>query len=62
MSSTARAFAAARLTLSCSRTTSATCQPTLYIGLSAVIGSWKTIVMRLPRSGRSSLRGRPTSS
>ena len=40
------------LTRSCSRMHSATCQPTVYIGFSAVIGSWKTMLTRAPRIDR----------
>ena len=51
-SSTARCQAAPRCALRCSRTHSATCQPTWYIGFSAVIGSWNTIAIRSPRTDR----------
>jgi hypothetical protein len=34
----------------CRRSGSATCRPTVCMGLSAVIGSWKIMLMRLPRS------------
>ena len=46
---TARRQASCRDTLRCSSTHSATCQPTLYIGFSAVIGSWNTIAIFAPR-------------
>ncbi len=36
----------------CSRNTSSICQPTVFCGFSAVIGSWKIIAMRSPRSPR----------
>ncbi len=41
------------------RSTSSICSPQVTTGLSAVIGSWKIIDMRVPRSSRSrSVAGR----
>src|SRR5580692_12787019 len=50
--SAARRQAADLLTRSCRWMHSATCQPTVYIGFSAVIGSWKTMLTRAPRIDR----------
>ncbi len=50
----ARIFArrSAGVSLVCSRNTSSICAPQLITGLSAVIGSWKIIDMRVARSSR----------
>ena len=48
----ARSRAACLLTFSCSRICSSICQPTLYTGLSEVIGSWKIMPMPAPRIER----------
>ena len=45
----------------CSRSGSATWRPTVCTGFSAVIGSWKIIPMRSPRSAHISRSGLPTS-
>jgi hypothetical protein len=57
-------MAARRPSPSCSRSTSAICSPTVYTGLSEVIGSWNTIAISLPRIARiascgSGTRSRP---
>ncbi len=51
--STARCRACAFGTRSCASTVSTICVSTLSTGLSVIIGSWKIIAMRLPRSRRS---------
>src|SRR6185295_10842302 len=61
---TARSSASLRDSPSCKRSTSAICSPTVYTGLSDVIGSWKTIAISLARifrisSGGSGTRSRP---
>jgi len=50
--SAARSSAILRLTASCDRTASASWSPMLYTGFSAVIGSWKIMAIRRPRSAR----------
>ncbi len=55
--SRARARAAARGTCACARIVSTICVSMRSTGLSVIIGSWKIIAMRLPRSRRISLRG-----
>src|SRR5437763_682641 len=50
-SSTARAHASRRETGRCRRTASAIWPPTVKTGLSAVLGSWKTIANPAPRAG-----------
>ena len=62
-----RARAAACDSVWCARSCSAICQPTVYTGVSAVIGSWKIIAISLPRTSRisrcgSCIRSRPRSS
>ena len=52
-SSTVRALAAQRSRRRWRRRTSATCRPTGYTGFREVIGSWKIMAIRLPRSFRS---------
>jgi hypothetical protein len=59
---TARAQAALAEVRSWTRTTSAIWSPTLNTGFSAVIGSWKIMAMRRPRTARSSRSGRPSRS
>ena len=51
-----------RRSLWCSATTSPSCLPTRIVGSNAVMGSWKTMDMRSPRSARRSRSGIPTSS
>ena len=48
--STARSHASFLLTFMCSWTASAIWSPTVYTGLSEVMGSWKIIAMSLPRT------------
>ena len=52
-----RARACRRVSCSCARSCSAICQPTVYTGVSAVIGSWKIIAISPPRTARISLAG-----
>ena len=49
-------------TSSCARMASAICTPIVYTGFSEVIGSWKTIAIRLPRTSASSFSLSPSSS
>ncbi len=44
------------------RTASASCHPIVYTGFSDVIGSWKIMARRLPRSWLSSFTFMPSSS
>ncbi len=57
-----RARAAWRETRSCASTVSTICVSIDRTGLSVIIGSWKIIAMRLPRSARIRSGGAPTSS
>ena len=52
---TARSMAVRRSTFWWARSASATCAPTRYTGLSAVIGSWNTKPMSRPRMSRIAL-------
>ena len=61
-SSPARSSAAALSTSRCARICSASCAPIRCTGLSAVIGSWKTIAISAPRIRRSSSSEAPTRS
>ena len=61
-SSTARFQVPRRSARPCSRRHSATCQPTVYIGFSAVSGSWNTIATRAPRIARHSAGPQSSSS
>src|SRR5712692_8910948 len=63
-SSIVRSRARRRDILSCARSCSAICQPTVYTGVNAVIGSWKIIAISPPRTPRisrcdSRIRSRP---
>jgi hypothetical protein len=60
--STARVAASSLLPRPCNVSTSATWRPTRWSGSSAVMGSWNTIAIRLPRSRATSRSGRPSSS
>ena len=53
----ARSSAAARETFSCARIVSIICASMRRTGFSVIIGSWKIIAMRLPRSWRISSGG-----
>ena len=50
--SMARCLACALSSFMCRTIASVSCRPTVSTGLSEVIGSWKIIAMRLPRSAR----------
>ncbi|SKV05389.1 Uncharacterised protein [Mycobacteroides abscessus subsp. abscessus] len=60
--STARSRACLRDIFLCAQTASAICQPMVYTGFSAVIGSWKMTATSLPRTARNSSLVAPSSS
>ncbi len=57
-SSAARSRAARRFMLRCSSSTSPSCMPTLKTGFRLLVGCWKIMLIRLPRSFRISLSRR----
>ena len=61
-SSSARSLACSGFMSKCARSASMIWNPTVYTGLSAVIGSWKITAISLPRTSRSSRSGMPRSS
>ena len=50
--SSARSFACLRLTFRCARIAATICVPIVKTGLSALVGSWKIMLMAPPRTSR----------